>query len=52
MSMARLRSGYSLELGAYCQRIGKLQDGACQFFEGTNDTEHVLKCEAGKLRRR
>ena len=53
VSMARLRSGHSLELGAYCQRIGKLQDGACRrCFEGSEDTEHVLKCEAGLRRRR
>ena len=53
VSMARLGSGHSLELGAYCQRIGKLQDGTCRrCFEECEDTEHVLKCEAGLWRRR
>ena len=54
VSMAGLRSGHSLELRAYWQRIeriGKLQDGACKrCFEGSEDTEHVLKCEAGLCR--
>ena len=53
VSMARFRSGHSLELGAYCVRIGKAEDGLCRRCgEECEDTEHVLKCAAGELQRR
>ena len=52
VSMARLRSGHSLELGAYRKRIGLEREGLCRRCEEVEETvEHVFVCEAGRGRR-
>ena len=53
VSMARLRSGHSLELGAYRARIGLEGSGMCRRCgEDVEETvEHVMSCVAGALRR-
>ena len=48
VSMARLRSGHSLELLGYRRRIGLTDDGACRMCGDDDETvEHVLDCVAG-----
>ena len=53
VSMARFRSGHSLELGGYRKRIGLEGSGFCRRCgEDVLETvEHVMECDAG-LRRR
>ena len=52
VSMARLRSGHSLELGAYRRRIGLEGDGRCRRCgEEEESVEHVWECVAGECRR-
>ena len=49
VSMARFRSGHSLELAGYCRRIGKTEDGQCgKCREEEESFEHVWECEAGR----
>ena len=52
VSMARFRSGHSLELAAYRKRIGVSEDGKCRRCgEEEEELEHVWKCVAGALKR-
>jgi len=52
VSMARLRSGHSLELGSYRKRIGLSEEGVCRRCgEEEEDLEHVLGCVAGEQKR-
>ena len=52
VSMARLRSGHSLELGAYRARIGLEGDSSCsRCGEEEESVEHVMECVAGELKR-
>ena len=53
VSMARLRSGHSLELGGYRRRIGLEGSGDCRRCdEGVVESvEHVMKCVAGERKR-
>ena len=51
--LARLRTGHSLELEGYKERIGKPSDGRCRRCrEGKEDLDHVWECPAGDLKRR
>ena len=48
VSMARLRSGHSLELRGYRCRIGLESDGLCPMCEEDDESvEHVVRCDAG-----
>ena len=48
VSMARFRSGHSLELGGYRKRIGLEEDGRCRRCECEDESvEHVMECVAG-----
>ena len=51
--MSRLRSGHSLELGAYRKRIGMEGTGMCRRCgeEIEESVEHVMSCVAGELKR-
>ena len=53
VSMARLRSGHSLELGGYRKRIGLEGSGLCRRCDQMIDesVEHVMKCVAGERKR-
>ena len=52
VSMARFRSGHSLELAGYRKRIGVSEEGACRRCgEGDEDLEHVWGCVAGERKR-
>ena len=54
VSLARLRSGHSLELGGYRRRIGMEGSGLCRRC-GENvveSVEHVMSCMAGESMRR
>ena len=53
VSLARLRSGHSLELGGYRRRIGLEGSGECRRC-GENvveSVEHVMSCVSGALKR-
>ena len=51
--MVRLRTGHSLELGAYRVRIGLEEEGSCRRCGAEPETiEHVWDCPAGLLKRR
>lgn len=53
VSMARLRSGHSLELLAYKKRIGMEKEERCKRCEmEEEDLEHVVDCPAGERRTR
>ena len=53
VSMGRLRSGHSLELGAYRTRIGMSVDASCRRCGLYDETvEHVWQCDAGEGKRR
>ena len=48
VSMARLRSGHSLELRGYRCRIGMDEDGLCRWCgDEIESVEHVMQCDAG-----
>ena len=48
VSMARLRSGHSLELAGYRKRIGMAESGECRRCgEGEEDLRHVWECVCG-----
>ena len=53
VSMARLRSGHSLELGGYRKRIGLEGSGNCRRCEDdvVESVEHVMSCVAGAAKR-
>ena len=53
VSLARLRSGHSLELGGYRKRIGLEGSGNCRRCEDDVDesVEHVMSCVAGAAKR-
>lgn len=52
VSMARLRSGHSLELRSYRCRIGLDTSGVCRRCGEEDETvEHVVKCAAGWMER-
>lgn len=52
VSMARLRSGHSLELGAYRVRIGLEEEGSCRRCgEEEERMEHVMECVTGAMKR-
>ena len=53
VSLSRLRSGHSLELGAYRKRIGMEGTGMCRRCgeEIEESVEHVMSCVAGELKR-
>jgi ribonuclease HI len=52
VSMARFRSGHSLELAAYRKRIGVSEDGVCRRCgEADEELEHVWVCVAGEYKR-
>ena len=53
VSMARLRSGHSLELGGYRRRIGLEGSGTCRRCgeDVVESVEHVLSCVAGERMR-
>ena len=52
--MARLRTGHSLELASYRQRIGLSRSGVCRRCGVGDETlEHVWECDAGwRMRQR
>ena len=53
VSMARFRSGHSLELGEYRKRIGLEEEGRCRRCGLEDETTlHVLGCVAGEAQRR
>ena len=53
VSMARFRSGHSLELGGYRKRIGMEGSGFCRRCgeDVLESVEHVMECDAGLLKR-
>ena len=53
VSMARLRSGHSLELGGYRRRIGLEGSGTCRRCgtDAVESVEHVMSCVAGERKR-
>jgi ribonuclease HI len=53
VSMARLRSGHSLDLGGYRLRVGLPGNGLCRMCgECLETVEHVWECDAGSMMRR
>ena len=53
VSMARLRSGHSLDLGGYRKRVGLPGNGLCRMCgECLETVEHVWECDAGSMMRR
>ena len=54
VSLARLRSGHSLELGGYRRRIGFEGSGSCRRCgeDVVESVEHVMLCVAGESMRR
>ena len=53
ISMARLRSGHSLELGGYRMKIDDDCSGKCiRCGEEKENFKHVLECDAGEMKRR
>ena len=51
VSLARFRSGHSLELGGYRKRIGLEGSGLCRRCEDVEESmEHVMECVAGEMK--